>query len=326
MGKRRKGRGLKRSIHLSPVATLAPLIGQGELVAFNVGHNGVAYLVVALKPLDDRLEQPGGWSSAKTVGDWPQTYRVIAVSGSEKVLDVTIESEPFNIHDIQPLPNELLLACARSSYNGPNDFEKNGRIYSRDGEFLREILLGDGLETVQATSKGVIWTSFSDEGVFGNHGWTDPVGASGLVAWSSDGNRVYDFQPRGGLDSIVDCYALNVVSDDDVWFYYYTDFALIRLHRREIDSVWKMPVRGSHAFAVSAGHALFQGGYDNQDNYLVFSLDSDSKPRLLAEIELRDTTGSKLVAERVVGRAGAIHLISGGFLYRVELKSILAEL
>jgi len=41
------------------VAPLAPIIGEGELVAFNVGPDGVAYLVVALKPLDYRLEQPG---------------------------------------------------------------------------------------------------------------------------------------------------------------------------------------------------------------------------------------------------------------------------
>lgn len=325
-GKLRKPMGLKRSIHLSPVATLAPIIGEGELVAFNVGPDGVAYLVVATKPLDYQLEQFGWASFAKTVPERPQRYRVVAVSGSEKVLDVAIEGERFNIHDVQPLPNELLLACARSYYKGPNDFEKNGRIYSRDGEFLREILLGDGLQTVQATSNGVIWTSYFDEGVFGNYGWTDPVGASGLVAWGSDGNRVFAFQPREDLDSICDCYALNVESEDDVWFYYYTEFPLIRLRRREIESIWKMPVGGSDAFAVSAGHVLFRGGYENRDTYLLYSLGSGSKPKLVAEIELRDTSGGKLVTDRVVGRAGAIHMIKDGFLYRVEVQSVLAEL
>jgi hypothetical protein len=39
---------MKRFIYVSPVASLAPLIGDGELVAFNVGPDGVAYLVVAL--------------------------------------------------------------------------------------------------------------------------------------------------------------------------------------------------------------------------------------------------------------------------------------
>jgi outer membrane protein assembly factor BamB len=247
------------------------------------------------------------------------------VSGSQTVLDVAIEGERFNIHDVQPLPNELLLVCSRSYYKGPDDFEKNGRIYTRDGEFLREILLGDGIQTVQAMSSGVIWTSYFDEGVFGNYGWTDPVGASGLVAWDSDGNRVYDFQTRDGLDSICDCYALNVESEEDVWFYYYTEFPLIRLRRREIQSIWKMPVGGSDAFAVSAGHVLFRGGYKNRDTYLLFSLGSGGKPELLAKIELRDTNGGILVASRAVGRADAIHLVSDGFLYRVDVQSALAE-
>jgi len=49
------------------VASLVPLIGDGELVAFNVGPDGVVYLVVALQPLDYRIEQPGWASFAKTV-------------------------------------------------------------------------------------------------------------------------------------------------------------------------------------------------------------------------------------------------------------------
>ena len=318
--------GLKQPIHLSPVANLAPLIGVDELVAFNVGPDGVAYFVVAFEPFECRLEQPSQASFAKTVLERPRRYRVVAVSGPEKVLDVVIEGERFNIHDVQPLPNELLLACARSNYKGPSDFEKNGRVYSLEGHFLREILLGDGLQTVQATSQGVIWTSFFDEGVFGNFGWTDPVGASGLVAWGSDGNRVFEFEPRDGMDSICDCYALNVASEEDVWFYYYADFPLVRLRRGEIESIWKIPVKGSDAFAVSADHVLFRGGYKNRDAYSLFSLRSDDEPKLLAEIELRDTSGGKLVAERVAGRGGAIHLISGGLLYCVEVPRVLAKL
>ena len=62
---------MKRSIHLSPVSPLAPIIEEGELVAFNVDPDGVAYLVVALKPLDYRLELPGWASFAKTVPERP---------------------------------------------------------------------------------------------------------------------------------------------------------------------------------------------------------------------------------------------------------------
>jgi hypothetical protein len=307
------------------VASLAPVIGDGEIVAFNVGPDRVTYLVVALKPLDYRIEQPGWASFAKTVPEQPQRYRVVGLSGSQTVLDVVIEGERFNIHDIQPLPNELLLVCARSYCKGQDDFERNGRVYTRDGKFAREILLGDGIQSVQATSKGVIWTSYFDEGVFGNYGWQSPVGASGLVAWDSAGNKVYEFQPRDGLDSICDCYALNVESEEDVWLYYYTEFPLVRLRRREIESVWKMPLGGSGAFAVSRGHALFCGGYKDRDTYQLFALGKNANPDLLAKVEFRNENGSKLVADRVVGRTDVIHLLSDGHFYQVDVQAALSR-
>ena len=314
---------MNRSIRLSPVAALATLIGDGELVGFNVGPDGVNYFVVALCPLDYRIDQPGRASFAKTLPKKPQQYRVVGLSGSQTVLDVVIEGERFNIHDVQPLPDELLLVCARSYYKGPDDFEKNGRVYTRAGKFAREILLGDGIQSVQATSNGVIWTSYFDEGVFGNYGWQSPVGASGLVAWDSAGKKVYEFQPRDGLDSICDCYALNVESEKDVWFYYYTDFPLVRLHCRKIESIWKMPLGGSGAFAVSRGYALLRGGYKQRDDYQLFCLGPDGKPELVAKIELQDKLGNKLIADRVVGRADAIHLVSNSFLYQVDLQTAL---
>jgi hypothetical protein len=314
---------MKRSIRLSPVTSLFPVIGNGELVAFNVGPDAVTYLVVALRSLDYRIEQPGRPGFVKTVAEQPQNYRVVGLSGPQTVLDIVIEEERFNIHDVQPLSDELLLVCARSYYRGPDDFEKNGRVYTRDGKFAREMLLGDGIQSVQTTSGGMIWTSYFDEGVFGNYGWECPVGASGLVAWDSAGIKVYEFQPRDGLDSICDCYALNVESEEDVWLYYYTEFPLVRLRRRKIESIWKMPLGGSGAFAISGGHALFRGEYKDWDTYQLFSLGTDGKPELVAKIELLDKNGNKLVAERVVGRADAIHLVCDGFLYRVDLQTTL---
>src|SRR5262249_20886820 len=154
--------------------------------------------------------------------------------------------------------------------------------------------------SVQATSRGVIWTSYFDEGVFGNYGWQNPVGASGLVGWDSAGKQLYEFQPDAGLDAICDCYALNVKSEEDVWLYYYTQFPLVRLHHREIASVWKMPQGGSDAFAVSTGHALFRGGYKDRDTYQLFDLGKEGNPNLLATVELQNENGIKLVADRVV--------------------------
>ena len=312
----------RRTIRLTPVASLAPFVGGGELVAFNVGPDGAVYLVVALRPTDYRAELPSGVSFAKTVPDRPQTYRVVGLGDGRVVLDVTVENERFNVHDVQPVGRRLLLVCGRSRYRGPGDFDKNGRLYTRSGKLVREILLGDGIQTVQATTAGAIWTSYFDEGVFGTFGWQQPVGASGLVAWDAAGRKRYEFQPPAGLDTICDCYALNAASEDDVWLYYYTEFPLVRLHRKEVAGVWSVPVTGSHAFAVEDGYALFQGGYAGHDRYHLLRLGGDGKGEKVAVVQLRDADGGKLEPVWTVGRGGALWFVNGadGGVYRLGVR------
>lgn len=312
---------MNQIIELSPIASLAPFLTEGELVAFNVGPDGLVYLVVALRPLDYKIEQEGWAVFPKTMPDEPQKYRVISLSRDTVFLDVLIESERFNIHHVQPLADELLLVCARSHYGGEDDYEKNGRVYAREGNFKRAILLGDGIQSVQTTSDGRIWTSFFDEGVFGNFGWQEPVGASGLVAWDSGGSRIYEFQPTEELEVICDCYALNVASDEDIWFYYYTQFPLVHLHKNAVEAFWEMPIAGSDAFAVSGGYALFRGGYNESGVFYLFDLRDEKEVKLVKKIEIRDENHNDLIAQRVRGRADAIYFISEGHLYRLSVQA-----
>lgn len=316
---------MPRTLTLAPVVSLLPLIGNGELVAFDVGPDGVVYLVVALKPLDCHSLNNWGASFTKTVVDQPQWYRVLGLLEGQTVLDTTIEREPFNIHSVQPLGgDELLLACGRSRYLGRGDFDRNGRVYSLDGQFRREILLGDGIQSVQATTRGEIWTSYFDEGVFGNYGWKPPVGEAGLVAWDANGDKLYEYQPAG-LDAICDCYALNVESDADVWCYYYTEFPLVHLRDRKIKAHWEMPVRGSDAFAVFGGYALFRGGYGARDTYHLFSLPHDKKPVPVQQYEFVNPERQPLVAGWATARSDAIHFIADGSLYRVDVQAAISE-
>ncbi|WP_445630856.1 hypothetical protein [Nostoc sp. DSM 114167] len=314
---------MQKMLPLSPIAELNSVVTDGNIVAFNVGFDEMVYVVLAVQPLDYRTEQPGWASFAKTTPDTPQSYRIIAFQEDRLTLDIDIAEEQFNIHDIQPLPaKEILLVCARCHYKSPNDFERNGRIYSLGGKFSREILLGDGIQSVQTTSNGTIWTSFFDEGVFGNFGWDEPIGSSGLVAWDSTGNKIYDFQPTDGLDSICDCYALNVESDTDVWLYYYTEFPLVHLHHKKIQSVWNMPISGSDGFAVSGSRALFRGGYDDRDTYHLFSLNNNGKVKLLKQLKFTDEAGQTIIAESVVGRGGSLYILSNGLVYRVFVWAV----
>jgi len=320
---------MKKPTAITPSFTHAledTLGAAGQIVAFDAGPRADAYIVVALKPLDYRTAAAKNQASfVKTVPEAAQRYRVVGVRAGEVELDVCIEDEKFNVHHVQPLGDELVLACARSYYRGPNDFDRNGRIYRRNGEFLREILLGDGVQTMQATSHGELWTSYFDEGIFGNYGWRDPVGASGLLAWSETGEKLYTYQPEGTLDSMADCYALNVAGNEDVWAYYYTDFPLVHLRKKRIAAFWAVPVTGSHAFAIAGNHALFAGSYKDRDALHLLHLGKDGKATQLARLELQDAHGKAIQLERTVGRAEYLHVLSNRVLYTVSLWDVLAQ-
>jgi len=313
---------MNRTLQLDALIDLSPFLSDGELVALNVGPDSQLYAVIAQAPLDYRETAASGASFAKTIPSRSQTYRVLAFFESDVTLDIQIKDERFNIHDVQPLPGgELLLVCGRSQYRAPGDFDRNGRVYGLDGKLAGELLLGDGIAAVQTTDSGLIWTSFFDEGVFGNYGWNQPVGGAGLVAWSSGGERVYEFSPGGGLDSIIDCYALNVESDSTTWLYYYTEFPLVLLRDRRIEAHWDMPIRGSGAFAVSPKLALFSGGYKEKDTCHLFELEP-GRVCAVEDFHLADEAGDKLVPERVIGRGGALHFLRAGRVYRLDLAEI----
>jgi len=311
---------MKNHISPSSVFSLKELGVKGTLVAFNVGPDGEVFIVYAMKRTDYLFSQ-GSAIFPKIVGEAPQVYRVIKIQDAAVVMDMLIENEQFNIHDVQPMAENLLLACARSEYRASNDFDLNGRIYSRDGALIGEILLGDGVQSIQATRRGEIWVSYFDEGVFGNFGWDTPFGASGLLALDHSGQTVYQFEPNGKLDHIVDCYALNVANESDIWCYYYTDFPLVQIQNKKIVASWNVPVSGSSAFAINGDLVLFAGGYDHRNEFELVHLDSDGTAKLLRRLSLRDSEGAIVVPERIVGRGAQLFVISGESLYEIKLEA-----
>lgn len=314
---------MKRSFKLLPEADLGMLGELGELVAFNVGPEGESYFVFADGELDYWRASRGGGTFAKTIPDRPQDYQVVTMVGGAVRHEVSVRKEQFNVHDVQPLSqHEFILACCRSHYRSPDDFERNGRVYRADGTFARELLLGDGIKSLQSTSDGVLWTSYSDEGIFGNFGWDDPVGTAGLVAWDSSGKKLYEYQPASGLDSICDCYSLNVASDNETWCYYYTEFPLVRVRNHKIDGFWKVPIGGSDAFAIADDLALFRGGYKHHDDYQLLTVPVSGLATKVADIQLHDERGNRLTADRVVGRGDSLYLLSGQLLYRVDVATV----
>lgn len=308
-----------------PIARLR--LDDGKVVAFDVGPDGAVYVVVALRPLD-YMETKAHGTFPRTRTASGQAYRVIVVRTDGRLREVRIEDEPFNVYLAQPLGDELLLACVRSYYRGPNDIEQNGRLYDRNARFARGLVLGDGIESIQTTSSGVIWTSYFDEGIFGNFGWDEPLGSSGLVAWDRDGGRIYEYAPPPGLESMVDCYALNVSSDADVWCCYFDDFPLVHIHDYAVVGHWQAPVQGTHAFAVTTDRVLFRGSYEDKDVYTLCAFPSRGNTPLevVDTFVLADRDGSRLVADRASGRGSCIYLLRGSDVYCLDIGQITGQI
>lgn len=315
---------MKKILTPSFSCDLTETIGKHAIVSFNVGPAGEVCVLLAVEVMDDRTRNAGLASFAKTTLDSPRQYRVLVLREGELELDLTIRGERFNMHKVQLLGDDLLLACARSHYRGDGDVDLNARVYSRDGRLLREFLLGDGLAAIQTTRCGEIWTSYFDEGVFGNYGWNAPVGAAGLVAWNASGEKVYEYDAVEPVDPIDDCYALNVAGVDDVWCCYYSDFPLVHVHNKRIAAYWKVPVSGSSAFAVSDEHVLFAGADGKPDTFQLVRLAADGTAMLRGEFELAREDGTAVKADKVIGSGAVLYVLSAAVLHQIDLKDVLA--
>jgi hypothetical protein len=294
---------------------------EGQLVALGIGPQESVHAVFALRKPDMRIEQSGGAIFFKTKPDRAQAYRIETWKTSSKTAEVHIAEEEFNITSVQPLGDDLLLVCPRCNRTNPDDVEKNGRIYTSSGFLKRELVLGDGIEQVYVASDQTIWTSYFDEGVFGNYGWDEPLGASGLVQWSPDGDILYEFTPSQGLDYIADCYAMNVDFEGDVWCCYYTDFPLVRIHDHQIRDSWDSPVEGSHAFAVDPPFVLFLGSYNKRDEFYLVELLAEGKSKIIGQYTMTDHDGKPLEMNRVETRGPHFHIVSGSRLYTVGIDA-----
>ena len=288
----------------------------GELVAFNCTHDKEIILATAKNPLDYRTSSKSGASFAKIRTQIGQNYGIFYTVNNDLIHLTDIKNEPFNIHEAQFLTNnQILLVCCRSRYFGRDEFDQNGRIYSESGVFEKSILLGDGISSVQVDKQGTIWTSYFDEGIFGNYGWNTPIGANGLVAWNADGNKIYEFNPLGDLDEICDCYAINVETENITWCYYYTEFPLVKIKRGSIDNYWNIPLHGSHSFAVFRNFALFYGGYKNRDFFYLVKLGKNHQ----ASIEKKIKPVNIKSIDRICSRGDTIFCLSEQKVYAISV-------
>lgn len=173
---------------------------------------------------------------------------------------------------------------------------------------------------IQTTASGDIWVSYFDEGVFGN-----TIGSAGLVRFDVQGEptykfQPYKFQPSVDLDPISDCYGLNVQSDNKIWFYYYTPFLLVQLHKEAV-SFWKPGVLGASVFAVAGNQVVIHAGYQ-EDDWCLLRLHRDGLVNNMGPVEFVDENGDPLPARCAKARGRMIWFVRNSTIYRADISHL----
>ena len=279
---------------------------------FSVGWDQNIYLL-----FKQMVESPDN-ITAKTPADYTVVELKVDWAGG-KVLDRAVfplGRLKFQLRYIRAIGEDFLLFRARCVYreSGP---EQNAWIVSRNGAVLSRFCLGDGIQDCVVKTDGTIITSYFDEGVFGNYGWGEPLGACGLIAWTSEGVPLW----KNEKYPICDCYAISLDEEENLWFYYYDEFRLVRTDFME-DLVFDLPIEGSRAFSVapSGETFLFQGGYQKHNKCYFLTRQGG---RLGQKQEAVPTcNGSKVAVERCsLLRSQMLFLGKNGVLYGSIWKS-----
>ncbi|GBF77078.1 hypothetical protein PA598K_05602 [Paenibacillus sp. 598K] len=305
----------QKTVKLQPFVDISEYTIGFEIVSTQFGGDGCVYVLL----INQIPERTRGMFVPATLKQ-PYTYKVLMVE-NDYIDEIVIEDQVFNYHYVQPLRRHLLLVGARCSYYGAGKYDLNAKVVDYKGRTLREFLLGDGIQNVQVTEKGTIWTSYFDEGVFGNNGWDHPVGAQGLLAWDENGNKLY----ADHVSDIADCYALNVVHEQEVWFYYYTDFLLgcISGGPDQPKVTFINPeISGSAGFCTDGYHFLFDGGYGKSGDYYIKKHEKSSLSKG-QKVHFLNEKSEPLVPLTQDFREDRVLFSENNLLYQVSIEELL---
>ncbi len=297
------------------IVDFTSIVSDWHRVAVSVGPSGGAIIVaMEQKPYYQRVRERVP-KSAGGVTRRPTRSRIYhEVETGWEVVDIAEAHDDF--YRAQPLPEGRWL-LVRTRADG--DLNANGHIYSAEGKLLHTMPLGDGIKDVQTTSSGQIWVSYFDEGVFGNA--DAALGSAGLAVFDDKGVQRFNFNAANEW-MIADCYALNVVGDEEAWLCPYTNFPLVRVQNGQIRRRWdNNPIHGADAVAVWKDRALFTGGYGQRDKLFVVHLyQSEDGELAKEERQAVSEDGAVIGFMNAFGRGSRLYLVTTNSLYSVDLQ------
>ena len=237
---------------------------------------------------------------------------------------VAIPKLPVAFPHVDRFPDgSFLLVGARCLWTEEAGPEANAIVVDSDGRIVRVGCLGDGLEHVQITEDGLVWTGYFDEGIFGNYGWgvprgPTPLGAGGIVAWSPALEKAWELDPEEGLVS--DCYALNATTEQ-VLGCVYTDFRVIRIAGGEVRTFPTEDVTGVRGIIATADRLAMIGTYEDPSLLVVGRL-VDGRFEEEARLNLWAPDGAPLPEAQIHCRGPEVHVFAGSTWYSFDLRDL----
>lgn len=230
----------------------------------------------------------------------PKNNWIIKIIKAGSIKTVELRNVPLIPTEVDMFSDGTLLLVQSRCLKDGKYIERNARRYNPNGQLIEAFSLGDGINDMQIDETDTIWVSYFDEGIFGNFGWDQPMGSAGVVAYTNSGQRLWGASDYG----IIDCYALNVLSSEEIYFFYYDDFYLVQLSNRKESKRFR--VNGRH-------HTLQQFMFNGED--LIGQIDISTivsfqrKLRSFTSKEKLQLTDEK--GKRIIGPV----FMRGSFLY-----------
>ncbi len=107
-----------------------------------------------------------GGTTPQSATTRPFTYKLF-ISKKGETTKITLPDHYWNYSFLQPIQRNLfLLTACRAHLYGDGTLDRNARIFDRNGNLVRNFLLGDDIETLQVTDKDTISTGYGDEIIF----------------------------------------------------------------------------------------------------------------------------------------------------------------
>jgi len=309
-----------RSIVATLVADFENEFEGDSPIAYGIGTDGSVYIAMS-ESAEPRSEQRGLAVFPKSRLTAPSEYRVLCWRRG-RIDWITVSHSAVVVSYVQPMPEGILLVGARCRWS-PRGAECNAVVADRSGQILQEMTLGDGIEDVRVTSSGTIWVSYFDEGVCGNFGWRhpgpEPIGATGLVAFTPHGDIRFSYNPSAAqTDEVTDVYAMNVAATGEVWIYFYTDFPIVRI----VDGrymKWDFGVGGARGIAVHGDRILLVGDYDRPALARLLRLKTDGVAELIEELSVVDDSGRPIQGDKMYGTGSDLYLFKGSRVWVIKM-------